>query len=132
MTHSRETPPIIFFLIKNILHSEYGITDYEDKHRLKGPGLDPEVGKGGVSHMGGKWPGRLSMMCSEIVGEFEDNEMELYMIWKNNSQELLEKILCRDEMNAQLSRCLNVAEQGELVRDDIEDMMKTMNEKEEL
>ena len=82
--------------------------------------------------MGGKWPGRLSMMCGEIVGEFEDNEMELYMIWKNNSQKLLEKILCRDEMNAQLSRCLNVAEQGELVRDDIEDMMKTMNEKEEL
>ena len=27
---------------------EYGITDHGDQHRLKGPGMDPDVGTGGV------------------------------------------------------------------------------------
>ena len=55
------------------------------KHRVncslsyfQGPGLDPSVGTGGVSHHGGKWPGRLASLCGEITGEFEDEEMELY------------------------------------------------------
>ena len=75
---------------------EYGITDHENKHRLKGPGLDPTVGTGGVSHMGGKWPTRLSVMCLEITGEFEDQEMELYRMWKTEENNQLGEFLCRN------------------------------------
>ena len=35
---------------------EYGLTDHNGKHRLRGPGLDEKIGQGGVSAMGGKWP----------------------------------------------------------------------------
>ena len=73
---------------------DYGITDADDKHRLKGPGLDPTVGKGGISHMGGKWPGRLANMCSEMVGVYEDREMELYKIWKEQTNNNLVDFLC--------------------------------------
>ena len=48
-----------------------------DDH-FQGPGLDPSIGTGGVSHHGGKWPGRLASLCGQITGEFEDEEMELY------------------------------------------------------
>ena len=45
----------------NEIHSqcfprEYGLTDHNGKHRLRGPGLDEKIGQGGVSAMGGKWP----------------------------------------------------------------------------
>ena len=73
--------------------TDYGIADHGDKHRLKGPGLDPKVGVGAVSHMGGKWPGRLAGMCGEAMGEYEDNEMELYRIWKQEPDNL-ETFLC--------------------------------------
>ena len=75
---------------------KYGITDHENKHRLKGPGLDPTVGTGGVSHMGGKWPTRLAVMCLEITGEFEDQEMELYRTWKTEENNQLGEFLCRN------------------------------------
>merc|ERR1712002_1030059 len=105
---------------------EYGVTDHEGKHRLKGPGLDPTVGAGGVSHMGGKWPSRLAEICLEITGEFEDQEMEIYRTWKTEENNLLGDFLCRNSNRTGLDRCLNIVEQGELVRDDIEDMLKTM------
>ena len=35
---------------------DYGLTDHNGKHRLRGPGLDEKIGQGGVSAMGGKWP----------------------------------------------------------------------------
>ena len=76
---------------------EYGVTDHEGRHRLKGPGLDPEVGKGGVSHMGGKWPARLAIICQEIAGVFEDSEMELYNQWREEAQDQLVKFLCLNE-----------------------------------
>lgn len=76
---------------------EYGVTDHQDKHRLKGPGLDPEVGKGGVSHMGGKWPARLAVMCEQIAGEFEDSELELYSQWRELDQHQLVEYLCLNE-----------------------------------
>ena len=36
------------------------------------------LGQGGVSHMGGKWPARLSISCLEIMAVFEDAELQLY------------------------------------------------------
>ena len=72
------------------------MTDHEGKHRLKGPGLDPTVGAGGVSHMGGKWPSRLAEICLEITGEFEDQEMEIYRTWKTEENNLLGDFLCRN------------------------------------
>jgi len=109
--------------------TDYGITDQGEKHRLKGPGLDPEIGAGGVSHMGGKWPGRLANMCSEMIGVFEDHEMEFYDIWKENIEDGMVEFLCRNHDRPEFGICLNVVEQGELVRDDIEDMIKTMGRK---
>ena len=59
---------------------EYGVTEHKGKHRLMGPGLDPSTGKGGVSHMGGRWTGsitfprwpiRLANTCLEMMGEME-------------------------------------------------------------
>ena len=76
---------------------EYGITDYLGKHRLRGPGLDPAIGVGGVSHMGGKWPTRLAMMCLEITGVFEDDEMELYRAWKMEENRQITDFLCRNK-----------------------------------
>merc|ERR1712106_44356 len=94
---------------------EYGITDHDGKHRLKGPGLDPTVGAGGVSHMGGKWPTRLAVICLEITGEFEDQEMELYRTWKTEDNNQLGDFLCRnsERLWGGLDRCLNIAEQGD-------------------
>ena len=76
---------------------EYGVTDHEGRHRLKGPGLGPGVGEGGVSHMGGKWPARLAIICQEISGVFQDSEMELYNQWREQDQAQLVKFLCLDE-----------------------------------
>ena len=66
---------------------------------FQGPGLDPSIGTGGVSHHGGKWPGRLASLCGEITGEFEDEEMELYRAWKQtlNEDTGMFEFLCRNE-----------------------------------
>ena len=46
--------------------------------------------------MGGKWPGRLANMCSEMIGVFEDHEMEFYDIWKENIEDGMVEFLCRN------------------------------------
>ena len=70
---------------------EYGVTEHKGKHRLMGPGLDPSTGKGGVSHMGGRWTGsitsprwpiRLANTCLEMMGEMEDSEEQVYLWWR--------------------------------------------------
>ena len=48
--------PIIFPGNMVCFPREYGLTDHNGKHRLRGPGLDEKIGQGGVSAMGGKWP----------------------------------------------------------------------------
>merc|ERR1712179_12692 len=105
----------------------YGLTDHEGVHRLRGPGLDEKIGQGGVSHMGGKWPGRLATTCEAILGEFEDAEMEVYNRWQK--EEPLLEFLCKNQDSSELSRCVRPEEQPEkLVRDEIEDMLKTMED----
>ena len=47
--------------------------------------------------MGGKWPGRLAVMCQEITGVFEDQEGELYMKWKELDQQQMVRFLCLNE-----------------------------------
>ena len=46
--------------------------------------------------MGGKWPTRLAVICLEITGEFEDQEMELYRTWKTEENNQLGDFLCRN------------------------------------
>ena len=100
--------------------------------------------------MGGKWPARLAIICQEIAGVFEDSEMELYNQWREEAEDQLVKFLCLNEersvssehdmmtcyqnnsLRPGLGKCLKVAEQGELVRTDIEDMLKYSKMKEEL
>ena len=47
--------------------------------------------------MGGKWPGRLASMCSELVGEYEDREMELYREWRAREWRDMVELLCRNQ-----------------------------------
>ena len=47
--------------------------------------------------MGGKWPGRLAVMCQEITGVFEDQEEELYTKWKELDQQQMVRFLCLNE-----------------------------------
>ena len=81
--------------------------------------------------MGGKWPGRLANMCAETVGVYEDREMELYHRWKVLRDEFVSH-LCFNDVRQEFTACLNVEEQGELVRDEINDMISSMGDKEEL
>ena len=72
------------------------MTETEGQHRLWGPGLDPGVGQGRVSYMGGKWPARLASMCLQITGEFEDDEKALYHAWLFTNVETFGDFLCRN------------------------------------
>ena len=47
--------------------------------------------------MGGKWPGRLAVMCLEITGVFEDQEEELYRKWKELDEQQMVRLLCLNE-----------------------------------
>ena len=47
--------------------------------------------------MGGKWPGRLASMCSELVGEYEDRELELYREWRAREWRDMVELLCRNQ-----------------------------------
>ena len=47
--------------------------------------------------MGGKWPGRLAVMCQEITGVFEDQEGELYTKWKELDEQQMVRFLCLNE-----------------------------------
>jgi len=106
-------------------YKDYGLTDHNGKHRLRGPGLDEKIGQGGVSAMGGKWPVRLSTICESIIGDFEDAEMEVYNRWQ--SKQPLQEFLCKNEDSPELSRCVRPEEQPEnLVRNEIEEMLKNV------
>jgi len=109
--------------------SAYGLTEHNGRHRLRGPGLDPSMNEGGISHMGGKWPARLATMCLETVGVFEDEVMELYTKWKLSEKKDLTDFLCLNTNIETFSKCVQVPEQPDLVRHDIEDMMKRQAEK---
>merc|ERR1712215_7887 len=85
---------------------EYGLVTYKGKHRLRGPGLNPEVGQGAFSYMGGKWPTRLTMVCMEISGVFEDQERDLYNNWKSHENRKLAGFLCRNTNRTGLDKCL--------------------------
>ena len=49
---------------------DYGLTDHNGKHRLRGPGLDEKIGQGGVSAMGGKWPVNIFQGFSDVGSNF--------------------------------------------------------------
>jgi len=89
---------------------EYGLVTYLGKHRLRGPGLNPEVGQGAMSYMGGKWPTRLTMVCMEISGVFEDQERDLYNTWKTDENRKLGGFLCRNKNRTGLDKCLGRGE----------------------
>jgi len=105
----------------------YGITEVDGLHRLKGPGLEAE-GKGGVAQMGGKWPSRIVDMCLEVTGVYEDEEAEVYRVWREKGT--LHDFFCKSTKRPLLDRCLKSVEQPELIRTDMDDMIKEMGEKE--
>ena len=81
--------------------------------------------------MGGKWPGRLANICAETVGVYEDHEMELYLRWKSLRDEFVTH-LCFNDARPEFASCRDPEQQGELVRDEINDMIRSMGNKEEL
>ena len=91
--------------------------------------------------MGGKWPLRLTQVCLELLGQFEDSELELYTAWREAHHHDLTILLCSNtnRQNSStsffycfivdrtgLGECLGVAEQGDLVREEIEDMLRVV------
>ena len=55
--------------------------------------------------MGGKWPGRLASMCSELVGEYEDRELELYREWRVREWRDMVELLCRNQDRSGVHVC---------------------------
>ena len=89
---------------------EYGLAEHEGRHRLRGPGFDPAVGSGSVSHMGGKWPLRLTQVCLALVGQFEDSELELYTAWREAQHHDLTILLCSNTNRQDSSTSFPISE----------------------
>lgn len=68
----------------------YGISEVGGRHVIKGPGLYEGPG---VSHMGGKTPGRLSDLCHKYANVDEE---VIYNKWLENGKKSagLEMFLC--------------------------------------
>jgi len=92
----------------------YAVTEVEGRRRIKGPGLDPTKGKdiGKIYGRIGKLPDMLRFLCLEMVGEWDDREMELYMEWREKEGKIGD-MLCRNadySKGSGLARCLGEEE----------------------
>ncbi|XP_014678584.1 PREDICTED: marginal zone B- and B1-cell-specific protein-like [Priapulus caudatus] len=71
----------------------YGVKDVDGVRHLSGPGL-PANEVPGVQAGGGRWPGRMSLLCEQLVGEIGDEE--IFSTYKENPDKLA-TFLCRGE-----------------------------------
>ncbi|XP_071828745.1 marginal zone B- and B1-cell-specific protein-like [Apostichopus japonicus] len=96
---------IIIDILEEECNSEFlsvGVKEIKGVKRLSGPGM-PAENAVGVMQGGGKWPYRMKALCSDIVGEVEEDEIYgLYLEGK------LETHLCL----AKYKSCVTIMKDG--------------------
>lgn len=83
--------------------NNYGLTSRKKRIRIKGPGVDDEPG---ISSMGGRTPGRLSILCTQFLGGDSEIEEKIYEYWlKKQTTKSVRKIICRNPKLKLYSYC---------------------------